>query len=129
MNKKITPAINSTQVHRNRGYSKLLGTIGSLVLLLVLFTASCKKDLFVPVQGVCPVVATDPMDKAVDVALGKVISATFNTDMDAASITKATFIIKQGATVISGTVSATPNAAVYTFTPDVPLSPFTVYTG
>ena len=129
MNKKITPTINSAQVHKSRGYSKIVATIGSLVLLLILFTVGCKKDLFKPVEGICPVVTTDPVDKAVNVPLAKVITATFNTDMDAATITKSTFIIKNGAVQISGTVSATPNAAVYTFTPDVPLSPFVLYTG
>lgn len=100
-----------------------------MALLLVAFTAGCKKDNFIALQGVCPTVVTDPMDKAVDVALNKVITATFNTPMDATTITKTSFIIMQGATQVSGTVAATANAAVFTFTPDVPLSPFLVYTG
>ncbi|MDB5004712.1 MAG: cell wall/surface repeat protein [Mucilaginibacter sp.] len=129
MKKKSTPTSNSTQVCKSRGYSKKFLTIWSLVLLFVVFTTGCKKDKFVAAQGVCPTVVTDPMDKAVDVVLPKVISATFNTDMDAATITKATFIIKQGANAVSGTVAATGNAKVYTFTPDVPLLPFVVYTG
>lgn len=129
MNKKPTQTINSTQVRNSRGYFKIFNTLWSLVLLLILFTSSCKKDDFVATQGVCPLVTTDPLDKAVDVSLTKVITATFNTDMDAATITKSTFIIKNGATAVSGTVAATANAAVYTFTPDVPLLPFTVYTG
>lgn len=129
MNKKITPAINSAQVHKSRGYSKIVATIGSVVLLLILFAVGCKKDLIKPVEGVCPLVTTDPVDKAVNVPLAKVISATFNTPMDAVTITKSTFIIKNGAAEISGTVSATANAAVYTFTPDVPLSPYVLYTG
>lgn len=129
MNKKITPTINSAQVRKSRGYSKIVATIGSVVLLLILFAVGCKKDLIKPVEGICPLVITDPVDKAVNVPLAKVISATFNTPMDAATITKSTFLIKNGATVVSGTVSPTANAAVYTFTPDVPLSPFVVYTG
>jgi hypothetical protein len=126
MKKNPTQTFSSTH---NRGYSRLLTAIWSVVLLVAVFTVSCKKDKYVALEGVCPVVVTDPMDKAVDVVLTKVITATFNTPMDAASITKATFIIKQGAIAISGTVAATTNAAVYTFTPDVPLLPFTVYTG
>jgi hypothetical protein len=128
MKKKLTLTMD-TPMCKNRGYSKLYTTMQSLVLLLLLFTAACKKDTFIPVQGVCPVVTTDPMDKAVDVVLPKVITATFNTNMDAATITKATFLITQGSTAVSGTVAATANGAVYTFTPDVPLLPFTVYTG
>src|SRR6185312_9589672 len=69
------------------------------------------------------------MDKAVDVVLPKVITATFNTAMDPKTINAATFTIKQGSTVVAGTVAATANAAVYTFTPTAPLLPFTVYTG
>ncbi|MGF7081018.1 ice-binding family protein [Mucilaginibacter sp. UYCu711] len=129
MKKRTTPTIESTQVYKSRGYSKTFTAIWSLVLLLMVFATGCKKDEFVAAQGVCPVVATDPTDKAVDVVLPKVISATFNTDMDAATITKTTFIIKQGANAVSGTVAATTNARVYTFTPDVPLLPFVVYTG
>lgn len=129
MKKKSTPTIESAQVCKSRGYSKTFTAIWSLVLLLMVFASSCKKDEFVAAQGVCPLVTTDPMDKAVDVVLPKIITATFNTDMDAATITKTTFIIKQGANAISGTVAPTANARVYTFTPDVPLLPFLVYTG
>ncbi|MGZ3754766.1 MAG: ice-binding family protein [Mucilaginibacter sp.] len=129
MKQKFTQTRNSTQVRQSRGYSKVFNTIWSMALLMVAFTAGCKKDNFIALQGVCPTVVTDPMDKAVDVALNKVITATFNTPMDAATITKTSFIIMQGATQVSGTVAATANAAVFTFTPDVPLSPFLVYTG
>ncbi|MBC7398307.1 MAG: DUF3494 domain-containing protein [Mucilaginibacter sp.] len=129
MKKRITPTINSTQVPKSRGYTKTFTAMWAMVLLLMVFIAGCKKDIFIAEQGVCPVVVTDPMDKAVDVVLPKVITATFNTDMDAATITKTTFIIKQGANAVSGTVAATTNARVYTFTPDVPLLPFVVYTG
>ena len=97
--------------------------------ICLLFGSSCKKDNFQAVQGVCPTVVTDPMDKAVDVVLPKVITATFNTAMDPKTINAATFTIKQGSTVVAGTVAATANAAVYTFTPTAPLLPFTVYTG
>ena len=58
-------------MHKSRGYSKIVATIGSLVLLLILFTVGCKKDLFKPVEGICPVVTTDPVDKAVNVPLAK----------------------------------------------------------
>jgi len=129
MNKKTTQTINSTQVRKSRGYFKIFNTIWSMVLLLILFTAGCKKDKFVALQGVCPTVITDPMDKAVDVVLPKVITATFNTVMDPATINSSTFIIMQGVTPVSGTVAPTSNGAVFTFTPTVPLLPFLVYTG
>ncbi|GAA4104860.1 ice-binding family protein [Mucilaginibacter panaciglaebae] len=129
MKKRTTPTIDRIPAYKSKCYSKIFSAIWSLVLLLIVFTAGCKKDEFVAAQGVCPLVTTDPMDKAVDVVLPKVITATFNTDMDPATITKTTFIIKQGANAVSGTVAPTASARVYTFTPDVPLLPFAVYTG
>jgi len=129
MKKNFTAIGINAKPHQRGGYSKTFNIILSLALLLIAFIAGCKKDNFLPVQGVCPVVVTDPMDKAVDVVLNKVITASFNTPMDASTITKTTFIITQGLTQVSGTVAATTNAAVFTFTPDVPLSPFLVYTG
>lgn len=93
--------------------------------------AGCKKDDYKgAIQGVCPVVAaTDPMNKAVDVVLDKVISVTFNTAMRASTINGTTFTIMQGSTIIAGTVAPTANNAVFTFTPTVPLLPFIKYTG
>jgi uncharacterized repeat protein (TIGR02543 family) len=129
MLKKSTQTLNGTQVRKSRGYSKIFNATWSMVLILMALAIGCKKDTFIAVQGVCPLVATDPIDKAVDVALSKVITATFNTPMDAATITKTTFTVSQNGTLISGTVAPTANEAVYTFTPDVPLLPFVVYTG
>lgn len=110
--------------------SVLTKTIFAALLLLVVYVAGCKKDDFEgEVTGVCPVVTTDPLDKAVDVALNKVITATFNTKMDPASINGTSFSITQGTQVIEGTIAATADPAVYTFTPKTPLQPFTTYTG
>jgi hypothetical protein len=132
MIKKTTSTLYGAQVCKSRGYTKIFNTMWSAVLLLViLFTAGCKKDKYKgEIIGKCPVVVTtDPMDKAVDVVLDKVISITFNTNMNAATISKTTFTIKQGTTLVSGTISPTPNGAIFTFKPDVALLPFTVYTG
>lgn len=129
MNKTVTQRTGSAQIVPGRSYFKIPNAILSVVLISILFISACKKDNYVAVQGVCPVVATDPMNGAVDVVLGKVITATFNTAMNAKTITSSTFVIKQGANVIAGTVAATANPAVYTFTPSVPLLPFTLYTG
>ncbi len=129
MNRTTTQIAGNMHQPPGKTYFKLSTIIFLLSLTSILFTSACKKDNYVAVQGVCPVVTTDPMNNAVDVALNKVITATFNTPMDAKTITSSTFIIKQGANVISGTVAATSNPAVYTFTPDVPLLPFALYTG
>lgn len=111
-------------------YSKMFKSVLSFALLLTVFTTGCRKDTFEAVEGVCPViVSTDPMDKAVDVVLNKVISITFNTDMDSTTINSETFSIKQGTTVIAGKISTTASAKTYTFTPTVPLLPYLVYTG
>jgi uncharacterized repeat protein (TIGR02543 family) len=126
---KITSTLNALLMRKSRGHFKLLTTNWLLILLVTLGIAGCRKDGFVAVQGVCPTVLTDPMDKAVDVVLAKVITATFNTPMDASTVTNSTFTITQGTTVIAGTVAPTADAAVYTFTPSVPLLPYTVYTG
>jgi uncharacterized repeat protein (TIGR02543 family) len=131
MNKKITLSKSSLPACHRRSSSKIYNTIWSVVLLLTVFASGCKKDDFKgEVVGLCPiVVSTDPMDKAVDVVLNKLISATFNTDMSPATINKSTFIIKQGSTIISGTVAPTADGKTFTFKPDVDLLPFTVYTG
>lgn len=129
MLKKITSTSNSTQVRKSRGYSKIFNTSWSMVLLLLTLAIGCKKDNFNALEGVCPVVITDPVDKAVDVVLSKVITATFNTPMDATTITKTSFTISKGGVLVPGKIAATADEAVYTFTPDSPLSPYTVYTG
>jgi hypothetical protein len=131
MNKRITLSKNEAPVHTSSGYSKIFNTAWYAILLFAVLAAGCRKDNFKgEVKGLCPiVVSTDPMDKAVDVVLPKVISATFNTAMRASTINSSTFIIKQGSTVIAGTVAATANPAVFTFTPTTPLSPFLVYSG
>jgi len=114
-----------------KSYARLFNSKWLLAVLLVVFAAGCKKVVEeTGIVGVCPVVvSTDPTDKAVDVALNKVVSVTFNTDMNPATINSATFTIKQGTQIISGTVAPTANAAVFTFKPDVPFLPFTKYTG
>jgi hypothetical protein len=123
MSKKITLTTDSTQGQPSRGYLKISHSLWALVLLLGVFTTGCQKDDFKDeIKGVCPVVvSTDPLNNAVDVVLEKVISATFNTDMDPATINSTTFTIKQGTTVIAGKVAPTASAKTFTFDPDVDL--------
>ena len=130
MNKKPTLNLDSTTVHQNKGYLKLYKTFGALLLLFTIFITGCKKDEFAgEVIGLCPTVTSDPMDKAVDVVLDKVVTITFNTPMNAASINSATFTIKQGNNAIAGTVAPTANAAVFTFKPTAPFNPYLTYEG
>lgn len=130
MNQKNTVFGDSQYIRCDWGYLTISKSIIFMVLLFVVFLAGCKKDDFTgEVVGLCPTVTTDPMDKAVDVPLNKLITATFNTNMNASTINNSTFVIKQGITQIAGKVSPTANGAVYTFDPDVDLLPFTTYTG
>src|SRR5471030_2931685 len=120
MKKRSTKTKDGT-LTRKSGSRTLITAMLSVVLLSFVFIASCKKDTFTAIQGLCPTVVTDPMDKAVDVALNKVITLTFNTSMAASTITSSTFsIVPAGGVAIAGTIAPTGNSAVFTFTPTVP---------
>lgn len=130
MNKKITVFSNSPQLSKSKDYYTISKSIAFMALLFVAFLAGCKKDDFTgEVVGLCPTVTTDPIDKAVNVPLNKVITATFNTVMKGSTINNSTFVIRQGTTQIAGKIAPTSDAAVFTFDPDVDLLPFTTYTG
>jgi len=112
---------------------KLLFTF---VIASVVFITGCKKDNYEAKVNECPkVVSTIPLDKAINVPLNQVISATFNVKMDPATITGASFTIQQGATIIASTKSAMVEPTVSyagltaSLIPATPLSPFTLYTG
>lgn len=72
------------------------------------------------------VLSTDPDDLEIDVALNKTISATFNVPMDGATLNNATFTLKDGTNVISGSVSTVGNTAY--FNPSSNLTSGTMYT-
>src|SRR4051812_14627660 len=86
-----------------------------LLLLPFLFFAGCKKDIEkTGIIGVCPVVtATDPANNATGIAINKKITATFNEAMDVATINGSTFILMQGTSQVSGTVTYTDNTASF----------------
>ncbi|MDP2089566.1 MAG: Ig-like domain-containing protein [Flavobacteriaceae bacterium] len=97
------------------------------ILFIALFS-SCAKDDFEEIEFVCPlVISTDPVNGATSVVLNKTITATFNEAMNASTITQTSFIVKEGATAVSGTVTYAGTTA--SFTPASPLTPNTVYTG
>ncbi len=73
------------------------------------------------------VTATDPVNAATGVALNQKIAATFSVAMDPATLTSATFTLKQGTTSVSGFVSYSGTTAI--FAPASFLAPNTVYTG
>ena len=72
------------------------------------------------------VVSTDPAPNATGVALNKVISATFSEAMNPTTINNTTFLLKQGTTLIPGTVTYSGSTAY--FVPTTNLTASTVYT-
>ena len=117
-----------------------LKLLAILAIASVVSFTGCKNDDYQAKVGVCPlVVSTIPIDKAINVPLNQVISATFNENMDPATITQESFTLQQGATIIAsiksamveipvaGTVSYSGITA--SFTPSSPLTPSTTYTG
>ena len=106
---------------------KLLLTTAIAALSVAAILGSCKKDDFVQIDTVCPlVISTDPANAATLVALNKVITITFNEAMNPATITTASITLT-GAAPVTGIV--TYNGVTATFTPTSPLTVNTTYTG
>lgn len=77
--------------------------------------------------GLSPtVIATDPINNAIEVSLNKTITATFNMAMDPTTISASTFTVKQGTNTILGAISYSGTTA--TFIPTVPLTENKLYT-
>lgn len=94
-------------------------------MFITLFSG-CAEDDFVAVDGVCPVVeATTPLNGATTVPLDQLINATFNEEMDAATINQSSFIVSTTAGQIAGVVTYANKVA--TFTPTTTLKPNTTY--
>jgi uncharacterized repeat protein (TIGR02543 family) len=103
-----------------------------IVFLLPILFIGCKRAIELEgVQALCPIIiATDPMNKAIDVDYDKSIKITFNTQMDSTSIHDNSFYIlynKTGAT-LSGKIKTTTDQAIYLFTPETPLLAYANYT-
>jgi len=79
--------------------------------------------------GVRPeVIATNPLNLAIDVTVNVRPSATFSKDMDATTITDLTFVLTDGVLPVDGAVSYNPLTDTATFTPDFPLDINVTYT-
>jgi uncharacterized protein (TIGR03437 family) len=82
----------------------------------------------VPVAPTAPTVtSTVPSNGALGVPVGSIISATFSTAMNPATISASSFTLAQGSTPVSGAVTYLGTTA--TFSPSAPLAPQTTYTG
>lgn len=104
---------------------KLLLTIAILFIALI---SGCANDDFEEVVGVCPVVlSTNPIDGAFGVPLNQIITATFNEEMNPATINQSSFIITVGDVPVAGTVTYSGTTA--TFTPAGRLAINTLYAG
>jgi len=104
---------------------KLLSTFA---IAVVVFFAGCKKDTYVPLSTVCPVIiSTNPANTATNVPLNQVITATFNEKMNPLTITQASFTLQGGGNV-SGILSYNESNTTMSFTPVAPLSVNTTYT-
>jgi len=129
-------------LHRRKNFNylikkmKMRRLLATLTIASVVFMSGCKKDEYQAKVGVCPeVVSTIPADKAVNVPLNQVLSATFNEKMDPAMFTQET-VSFAGTTTIAGTKAATTvtgtivfSGMTVFFTPTSPLLPNTTYTG
>jgi Ice-binding-like/Bacterial Ig-like domain len=76
--------------------------------------------------GSVTVSSTDPANGEIGVFLNTKINATFSGAVDSSTITTSTFVVKQGTTVVQGTLAFTPVTAV--FSPAANLLPNTIYT-
>ncbi len=104
---------------------KLLSIFAILFIALI---SGCASDNFNEIVGVCPVVkSTSPSNGVSDVPLNQIITATFNEEMNAATINQSSFILTVGGTPVSGTV--THSGTISTFTPTSLLAANTIYTG
>lgn len=111
---------------KRRKFTSLF-TMSFMLVLIALTAWQCRDDDFTgEVIGVCPeVVTTSPVNGAVNVVSNKQITATFNEAMDPESINETTFILKKGASLITGAV--TYSGVTATFTPASLLEANTVY--
>ena len=112
----------------NRKRFSTLSGMSFMLILIALFTWQCKDDDYTgELIGVCPeVISTDPAKGAINVVTSKLITATFNEEMDAATINETTFFVKNGTSIISGEVIYSNKKA--TFIPSTLLDANTVYT-
>jgi len=119
---------------------KKMKLLVALAIASVIFIAGCKKDEYQEKVGLCPlVVSTAPIDKAINVPLSQVVSATFNEKMNPETITQTSFTLEQGATksaalksamaATSVTGAVTYSGVTASFAPASPLVPFATYSG
>jgi len=102
-------------------------------LALVVLIGGCKKDEYVEIVGVCPVVeSTNPTNGATNVPLNQIVTATFNEEMNPVTITQSSFTLTGGlksGVPVAGILSYNNTNATLSFVPSAPLAQNTTYTG
>jgi tetrahydromethanopterin S-methyltransferase subunit B len=99
----------------------------TFAILFIALISGCASDDFQETIGICPIVeSTSPVANALAVPVDKVITITFNKEVDPATINQ-TSITLTGAGAVAGTVTYSGRTA--TFTPSSPLAENTTYTG
>jgi hypothetical protein len=112
---------------------KLNRLLATFAIALAVLITGCKKDDFVEIAGVCPiVVTTDPVNLATFVPLDKIITATFNVSMDPATFVPEAFTLqdaKKGSVAVNpGVLSYDIASKTMSFVPSSPLAVNTTYT-
>jgi hypothetical protein len=110
---------------KNMKYPKAIQVLPLVSMLFFLAMASCSKDDS-PTPASPTVSSTSPSNNATDVPRNNAIIISFSEAMDPATITTSTVIVKQGATVVPGTILYSGTTA--TFTPSNNLLALTNYT-
>ncbi|MET0760157.1 MAG: Ig-like domain-containing protein [Flavobacterium sp.] len=107
---------------------KVKKLLTSFAIASIILFAGCVNDDFEETVGVCPIViSTDPANGDVAVPLDQIITATFNEEMNPATITESSFTLSDVNGLIGGTVTYSGTTAI--FTPDANLTPNTTYSG
>jgi hypothetical protein len=106
--------------------TKKLLTILTLIIAVVF--AACKKDTFIENAGLCPLVlSTSPEDGETSVPLNKVITVTFNKEMNPTTITAQSITLEGPSGAVAGAV--TYSGVTASFTPTNLLAINSNYTG
>src|SRR3989304_3717372 len=108
-------------------------------LFLAAFISGCRKDDYVEIDGLCPiVVSTNPTANATNVPFDQIVTVTFNENMNLVTIPQEAFTLqgttkssatKSSVAEISGALTYDETNFTMSFTPTTQLTPNTTYTG
>ncbi len=108
---------------------KINNLVTIVSLLMIGLFAGCEKDDYQETIGICPlVVSTDPADGDTNVFLDKVITVTFNEEMNPATLNAGSITI-EGQSEITGTITYDQSTLTASFTPSELLTSSTTYAG